>query len=268
MLRLSIAGTALLFLVVACGARSTNTPSTATVVALTSSTAAVMTARTVPPVVTTTTAAPRSSTTSAVSGLNILRIDGVADVDFGTPMDAALARFEEILGPPDRIETEGTNECYWSVEELRLAYWDSEGLRLVFTDWDGDTEQPSPAPMHLSDWEVVGPGVTTDLGLGWGSSTEELKTIYSQAMFGIDELAPTFFLEFPQGWMIGALDWNFADYEAAVHTALAEHGVASVPEFMDSQGMDDALDVLTALGLPPGDIPIGWIHAGAGPLCD
>lgn len=210
----------------------------------------------------------------------ILRPDGIATVDFGTEAQEAMVVLAELLGPPSEVRDEGPQDSYWSVEQVRFVTWDGLGLQLVFTDWGGDHTQPVASPLHLADWEVFGPGLTTTEGLSWGTSVSDLRARYPDVRFGIDEFAPTFSIEGPAGRIIGSFtDWPYEEFARALIAALNEHGAEIDPDdldratgqamvdFMEREGMHDAGDVLAALGLPPDDVLTGWMHAGTGPLC-
>jgi len=212
---------------------------------------------------------------------NVLRGDGVATVSFGTPAEQALPVLVDLLGAPQVDRTEGAQDCYGSVAAVRFLTWDSLGLRLVFTDWDGEWVDPTAIPLQLADWEIIGPGVKTEEGIGWGSTVEELVTAFPQVLFGINEYAPVFFVELPSGWIMGGFDWPYDEFVRALQSALNENGAglsvtgdwdgptnAALFDFIERRGLDGSESVLSALGLPASEVRLGWIHAGAGPLCD
>lgn len=210
---------------------------------------------------------------------NILRPDGIGPVDFGDPASEAMTTLTEILGPPDAIEELGASDFYMSVTQARLVTWDSHHLRLAFTDWNGDWSDPASVPLHLSDWEVFGPGLATAEGIGPGSAAGEILSTWPGVQFGINEFAPTVYVQTPWGAIRGSLAWpSYEAFDAALQAALAEQGFPTdgrpgsgtgqaLIDFMEARGLDAATGVLSALGLPPPEIPIGWMHAGTGPLC-
>lgn len=228
---------------------------------------------------TTTTTIAQTTTTAGFDLPAVLRPDGVGPVDFGTEADEAMALLAELLGPPSDVREEEAHDLYLSVELIRIVTWNEVGLRLVFTDWGGDFTQPKAIPLHLADWEVTGPGLTTTEGLGWGTTVSDLRGMYPEVRFGINEFAPVFAVETPAGPISGGFDWPYEDFARAVIASLNEHGAGLDPDdldaamgrplldFMESQGLEDARDVLTALDLPPGDVRTGWMYAGTGPQC-
>lgn len=228
---------------------------------------------------TTTTTIAQTTTTAGFDLPALLRPDGVGPVDFGTEADEAMTLLTELLGPPSEVRDEGAQDIYWSVEQVRFVTWDDLALQLVFTDWNGDVTQPAAIPLHLADWEVLGPGLTTVEGLGWGTTVGDLRAMYPDVQFGINEFAPMFIIEGPDGDILGGFDWLWEDYARALIAALNEHGAGLDPDdldaatgqalldFMEREGMHDAGEALSALGLPPDDVRTGWMHAGAGPLC-
>ncbi len=283
---------ALLVVLAACGCggvardgtqTSVSEPSLTTIASL--SPPPTSTTRASSPTVAAPTTATASATTSPATTVvpvlpAILRFDGVAAVDFGTEADEAMAAFVDLLGSPTEVVEEGQHDCYLSMDRVRFVTWADIGLRVVFTDWGGTDEAPVASPLHLTDWEIVGPGVAMVDGLGWGTTVGELRAKYPGVRIGINEFAPMFIVDEPSGGIIGGFDWSYEEFAAAVVEALNERGAGLAPDdldaatgqalldFMEAEGLDDAVDVLTALGLPRDAIAIGFVHAGAGPLCD
>jgi hypothetical protein len=210
----------------------------------------------------------------------VLRDDGISVADFGEPADEVIARVADILGPPDLDEDEQVSDCYLSVYRVRFVMWEAAGLRLVFTDWGGTHREPVAAPLHLADWEVTGPGLRTESGLGWGSTVGELRAAHPDVMFGINEWAAMFFVPTPSDWFMGGFQWPMEEFLSALQRALNVHGAGleitgewdgpttgAVLDFMEGRGLEPSA-VLGALGLPPDDVLLGWMHGGRGPLCD
>lgn len=84
---------------------------------------------------------------------------------------------------------------------------------MVFTDWEG--------PLRLASCRVIGPGVATAAGIGWGSTVDELRAAHPVVMFGVNEWAP----EFSADGTRGGLDWP--DFVADRQVALNERGASS-----------------------------------------
>lgn len=207
--------------------------------------------------------------------------DGLSIAHFGDPADGVIEAVTELLGSPSRDVVEARPACYLSVEEARFVEWEALGLRLVFTDWGGSYEQPVATPLHFTDWEIIGPGLVTDDGLGWGSTVGELRAARPDVLIGINEYAPAFLDPSTPGRLMGGFDWPYDDFLRSLQLALNEHGAdleitgtwdgateQALLDFLTQQGMHGAPDVLTALGLPAPDVRLGWMHAGQGPLCD
>jgi hypothetical protein len=263
-------------LLAACaGGEEATTPSSTFLV--TTSVPTTSTSTTVPLTPTSTAA---TTTTTTLPGNYILRADGIGPVDFGTPADEALA-FVPLLGPPDRTY-DSYSDCYPSVELVQALEWDAWNLRLVFTDWGGTHETPVATSLHLSGWDVTGPGLKTADGLGWGSTVSDLRTVDPEATFWINDFGPYYGFDTPEGTLSGWLNWPYKDFSLALQNALNRHGAnleltgdwaedGSTQEalfhFVEERGLEE-VDMLWALGLPPDDVKVGEMFTGGGPYCD
>jgi hypothetical protein len=145
----------------------------------------------------TVTTAESATTTTSVEPA-ILHAGGVGAVDFGTPMDEALAVLAVTLGTPDEVERveldeemccgRGEADSVGCIRLMGWATWQQLGLRLTFSDWGGDS--PEPAPPRLDRWEAFAAGVATVEGIGVGSTVDDLRRAYPEVRFGIEQQMP------------------------------------------------------------------------------
>jgi hypothetical protein len=230
----------------------------------------------------TVTTAESATTTTSVEPA-ILHAGGVGAVDFGTPMDEALAVLAVTLGTPDEVERveldeemccgRGEADSVGCIRLMGWATWQQLGLRLTFSDWGGDS--PEPAPPRLDRWEAFAAGVATVEGIGVGSTVDDLRRAYPEVQFGIEQQMPVFTVASSTGSIKGVLDWPGGEFVGAVQQALAGAGVEV--EVTGEWNLDEPLnafvgtgdwgDVLGALGLPPPEVAVGSMWAGEGEGC-
>ncbi len=206
----------------------------------------------------------RVAVTYVVGG--VLRPDGIGPVDFGTRAEDAMEALVGLFDPPTQYVESGEHECSAFETRLDHATWEELGLRVVFTDWEG--------PLHLASWHVIGPGIATAGGIGWGSVVDEVRAAYPAATFGINEWAP----EFAADGMRGGFNWP--GFVADLQVALNERGAgldvtgewdgpttAALLHLIEDQGLHGSEAVLGVLGLPPGDVSVSWMVAGQESSC-
>ena len=205
--------------------------------------------------------------------------NGLGVAGFGLPMGTVLAAAADALGQPDQVDAEGALECYSWIENVRFATWERFGLRLVFTDWGGTPLDPKPVPLHFVAWEIAGPGVATDRGVGWASTVGNLRNRYPDVLIGINEWAPEFAIPTTDGWIRGGFDWPTSRFLSSLQRALNERGAglditsewdgpttAAVLALMERNGIEE-IEVLGELGLPPDEVRLTWLNSGPGPPC-
>ncbi len=101
-----------------------------------------------------------------------LRPDGLGDLPFGTPADAALEQLTARLGPPDG-QADLFCEADATVPVAELTEWTDLGVIV----WDG----------QLRGWMLSEAGgasldLRTDAGIGLGSSVNELRERYGDQL--------------------------------------------------------------------------------------
>jgi hypothetical protein len=202
---------------VACGGDDESSPTTTSVAATTTTSVATTTtaAPTTTAAVTTTTAAPTTTagptttapaatTTSVAPGASLkLSATGLGAAEFGTDPEAVITYVSSLLGPPsaDSGWTDpivgGFGVCPGN--EVRGVSWND--LLLLFSD---NTDVAS-GRRHFFSY-VLGPvfeddinpfGLTTDAGIGIGSTVASLRGTYPDALINpADETGPASFAIF------------------------------------------------------------------------
>jgi peptidoglycan hydrolase-like protein with peptidoglycan-binding domain len=211
-----------------------------------------------PPGSPTTSTVPITTTTTVSPSADhaLLRPDGLGPVDFGTPVDEALAMLTAKLGEPDRDSTLGPGgECVegadWLdcvrdlrvIEQGRLVTWDDRGLQIVFVDSAGTAPQQSLVPLQFGDWlttPAIGePALTTAEGLYPGMSMGELQNVEPDLEFGYGEgVLTAFFVGSAEvGGYWGTLDWD----PATAGNDISEM-VRAVQAALNATGADLAVD--------------------------
>jgi hypothetical protein len=155
---------------------------------------------------------PRIRHLESPSSTISLRPGGLGPVDFGTPMDAALAALVGVLGAPDSDSVSNEPECTLAIEQTRTVSWDSAGLHVTFTDWPGRFDSP-PAPLHLASWSlwsISAPEValTTADGIGIGSTAGEVRSLPNSSPMIPDVTQWGFQVAEPTGSVSGEIGWS------------------------------------------------------------
>jgi hypothetical protein len=158
------------------------------------------TSTTAAPTSTSTTEAPTSttSTTAAPSadGL-VLGADGLAVVELGEGVEAAIEAMEGALGPADDdsdwVDAAGSDYGFCPAPQVRALTWGD--LTLLFSD--GDTAYGSGGDQHLFVYRLDGstPSATTEAGIAIGSTSADVRAAYGDAATQVpgDEIvAPRF----------------------------------------------------------------------------
>ena len=237
-----------------------------------------------------------------------LRPGGLGPVDFGTPMDAALAALVDVLGAPDSDSVSNEPECTLAIEESRTVSWDSAGLHVTFTDWPGRFDSP-PAPLHLASWSlwsIPAPEValTTADGIGIGSTAGQVRSLPNSSpmipdvtQWGFQVVEPTGSVSGDIGWSVNLPSYFFDEpFARELQQALNRHGanlavdgivgprtIQALTDFAEQQGIDefsiepaaDSIQLTTAvleafwlLELPPDDATVTSMWAGDPSTCD
>jgi peptidoglycan hydrolase-like protein with peptidoglycan-binding domain len=237
-----------------------------------------------------------------------LRPDGLGPVDFGTPMDAALAALVDVLGAPDSDTISTEPECTLAIEQARTVSWDSAGLHALFTDWPDRFDAP-PAPLHLASWvmwSVPAPQVAlaTADGIGIGSTALEVRSLPNSSPMIPDVTQWGFAVTEQTGSVSGEIGWSvnlpyyFFDEQFAreLQQALNRQGanlavdgivgpltIQALSDFAAQHGIDgfsiesawdsiqlttEVLEVFWLLELPPDDATVTSMWAGDPSTCD
>ena len=150
-------------------------------------------------------AAPQASTstTALAAGALVLAADGLGPLHFGTQAARALSGLDQALGksaPPtvvaDPIACGATRIFHWN------------GLSAVVNEVSGR----SSAPVGLVGWSLsgsapAGADLTTDKGIGIGSTVKRLRAAYGNTVvFAPGAHGPGFTITTASGSMTGDLD--------------------------------------------------------------
>jgi hypothetical protein len=145
---------------------------------------------------TTSTTAAETTTTAPASGL-VLGADGVGTVSFGQDPDSAIAALTSVLGEPSSdsgfVDAASSPYGFCPAPQVRGVVWG--GLTLLFSD--GDTAYGTAGEQaHLFTYLLDGtdPAATTEAGVGVGSTSEQVRAAYPEAVQvpGDELVAPRF----------------------------------------------------------------------------
>lgn len=233
--------------------------------------------------------APGELTTVAGDELAILRPDGIATVDIGTPADGALTALTELLGPPTRnVAVELSSECVegsdWTdcasvrvVAEGRIVTWDDLGLDVLLTDLDRASPNVATA-LHLGGWRLragtAGVTLTTTDGLRIGSLLGDVRRLHPAVELYFNEGVYNAFATTHEGGLVGQLGITWREQVRIIQDALVAHGAdiavdgelgpatsAAWDEFVAAEGLTGetwfpSITVLAALGVTFDDVPV------------
>ena len=214
-----------------------------------------------------------AATTPPAAESLVLRAEGLGAVSFGDPADEVLAVLTATLGPPDEqrplVDASGS-----SAPGVRLHVWHGTapyGLTVTVAD-------------TFRAWEYNGDlGLTTESGIGIGSTAAEVLAAYPGAAFGQYPECTACSGEWEPSlvWIVGgatglrgATDWSGGSPYELAGQALRDKGYSSpyfqaIGEFQVDQGLEvtNWLDTPTwlALGLPlplSPDDPLTTLRAG------
>ncbi len=229
---------------------------------------------------------------NAPGELPILLVDGIADIDVGTPADEAVAALVRLLGAPSRdvtVDLEG--ECVegsdwiactsvYVIADGRILTWERLGLDVLLTDRDPAAPTVATA-LHLGGWRLragtsttTGPVLATTDGLHIGSPFSDVRRAHPDLELYLNEGVYDTFTMYPDGRLVGELGLTWSEQVRMVQQALAARGAdiavdgeldpatfAAWDAFVTAQGLTGetgfpSITVLTALGITFDDVPV------------
>jgi hypothetical protein len=144
-----------------------------------------------------TTSTTAAETTTTIAAGLVLGADGVGTVSFGQDPDSAIAALTSVLGEPSSdsgfVDAASSPYGFCPAPQVRGVVWGD--LTLLFSD--GDTAYgTSGEQAHLFTYSLAGgsPAATTEAGIGVGSSSEDVRAAYPEAVQvpGDELVAPRF----------------------------------------------------------------------------
>jgi hypothetical protein len=243
---------------------------------------------------------PTPSASEPDEVLAILRSDGIASIDFGTPAGEAIERLTAVLGPPtDDATSSNAYDCEPPIQLRTLRWSDPAGtteLTVVFSNWDDQTGTATGA-MRMRWWGTGWGRFTTAEGVGPATTVSRLRALdptlelgaggepFGQAFVSVD-LASGTFSNVVLDWTIGppmpdlqaALNAHGANLVVgdswgprtaqALTAFAADHGISgAVADWTGPILAEPLYDTIELLGLPPDDVTVIFLSAGETDQC-